>query len=124
MVTRNAPAIGIFNGDVGIALPGAHAADRLRVYFPHPEGVRAVSPGRLAQVETAFAATVHKSQGSEFDHTALVLAAHSGSALTRELLYTGITRARQAFTLISEQPGLLEQGLARVTRRESGLSGL
>ena len=124
MVTRNAPAIGIFNGDVGIALPGAHASDRLRVYFPHPEGVRAVSPGRLAQVETAFAATVHKSQGSEFEHIALVLAAHSGSVLTRELLYTGITRARQAFTLISEQAGLLEQGLTRMTRRESGLSGL
>ena len=124
MVTRNAPAIGIFNGDVGIALPGASAADRVRVYFPHPEGVRAVSPGRLAQVETAFAATVHKSQGSEFEHTALVLAAHSGSALTRELLYTGITRARQAFTLIAEQPGLLEQGLTRMTRRESGLTGL
>lgn len=124
MVTRNSAAIGVFNGDVGIALPGVETSDRMRVYFPHPEGVRAVSPGRLPQVETAFAATVHKSQGSEFEHTALVLAAHSGSVLTRELLYTGITRARQAFTLIAEQSGLLEQGLARVTRRASGLSGL
>lgn len=121
MVTRNDPALGVFNGDVGIALPTAGHAAALRVYFLDGERLRAVAASRLAHVETAFAMTVHKSQGSEFEHTALVLSAHGGSVLTRELIYTGITRARRAFSLFAERPGLLEQGVMQATRRESGL---
>lgn len=124
MVTRNEPSLGVYNGDVGIVLPAAGAPDRRRVVFAAAGGIRSISPSRLANVETAFATTVHKSQGSEFEHVALVLAARSGPVLTRELLYTGITRARQAFTLMSEEAGLMEAAVARVTRRQSGLRGL
>jgi exodeoxyribonuclease V alpha subunit len=121
MVTRNDAALGVFNGDIGITLPTAEHAS-LRVYFLDGERLRSVAVSRLAQVDTAFAMTVHKSQGSEFEHTALVLSAHSGSVLTRELIYTGITRARKAFSLFAERPALLEQGVMQATRRESGLA--
>ncbi len=121
MVTRNDPAVGVFNGDIGMVLPSPEGSRALRVYFLDGEHLRSVSVSRLANVETAFAMTVHKSQGSEFEHTILVLAASSGAVLTRELVYTGITRARRAFSLVAERPGLLAEGAARPTRRESGL---
>lgn len=118
-VTRNAPDLGVFNGDVGIALPGGRDA-ALRVYFADGAGIRSVGAGRLADVETAFAMTVHKAQGSEFDHVALVLP-DDGAAVTRELIYTGITRARSALTLVAGDAALAG-GIGRVTRRASGLA--
>ena len=121
MVTRNDAALGVFNGDIGIALPSATAGGGLRVYFADGPLVRSVGVARLAQVETAFAMTVHKSQGSEFEHTVLVLPPRAGAVLGRELIYTGITRARQAFTLAAAQPGLLAQAVAQRTQRSSGL---
>ncbi|MDH0199991.1 exodeoxyribonuclease V subunit alpha [Comamonas aquatica] len=121
MVTRNDAQLGVFNGDIGMALPGFAEPARLRVYFLQGEHLHHVSTARLAHVETAFAMTVHKSQGSEFEHTALVLAAQGGNVLSRELVYTGITRARQAFSLWSEAPGLLASAIASPTRRSSGL---
>jgi exodeoxyribonuclease V alpha subunit len=121
MVTRNDAALGVFNGDIGVALPGAAAGAGLRVYFMDGSELRAVGASRLAHVETAFAMTVHKSQGSEFEHTALVLSAHASSVLGRELVYTGITRARQAFTLMSQAPGLLATAIHSPTQRASGL---
>ncbi len=124
MVTRNAPSLGVFNGDIGIALPTSRDPAQLRVYFADGEAARAISPGRLAQVETAFATTVHKSQGSEFEHAMLVLGAHSGQVLTRELLYTGLTRARSALTILSEEAGLIAQAIARPTQRQGGLRTL
>jgi exodeoxyribonuclease V alpha subunit len=78
---------------------------------------------RLPQVETAFAMTVHKSQGSEFEHTALVLPAVGAGILSRELIYTGVTRARTQFTLVEAEAGLLEAAVARPERRASGLAG-
>ena len=119
MVTRNDAELGVFNGDVGVALPGASAA--LRVYFLDGDNLRSVGVSRLAYVETAFAMTVHKSQGSEFQHTVLVLPQGGAHALSRELVYTGITRARENFTLIEGQPGLLKQAIAQPTQRASGL---
>lgn len=121
MVTRNDAQLGVFNGDIGIALPGLADPARLRVYFLQGEALHHVGTARLPQVETAFAMTVHKSQGSEFEHTALVLSALAGNVLSRELVYTGITRARQAFTLWAEQPGLLASAIASPTQRASGL---
>jgi exodeoxyribonuclease V alpha subunit len=128
LVMRNDYALGLMNGDIGITLPLLQTGQRapvLRVAFLMTEGSRCikwVSPSRLQAVETVFALTVHKSQGSEFDHVALVLPEHAGPLLTRELLYTGITRARTFITLVS--PGgeaVLEQGIARQVRRASGL---
>lgn len=121
MVTRNDSALGVFNGDIGVALPSATDAHPLRVYFLQGDQLRSVGVTRLAHVETAFAMTVHKSQGSEFEHSVVVLAAAGGGVLGRELVYTGITRARQTFTLLSERHGLLEQAIASPTRRASGL---
>ena len=119
MVTRNDAALGVFNGDIGIALPSPEGA--LRVYFLDGEQLRSVGVARLAQVETAFAMTVHKSQGSEFAHAALVLPARSGGVLGRELVYTGITRAKTQCTVLTQHPAVLAQALARPTRRHSGL---
>ncbi|MEI7514664.1 MAG: exodeoxyribonuclease V subunit alpha [Betaproteobacteria bacterium] len=121
MVTRNDPELGVFNGDVGVALPGLGKGTALRVYFLDGDQLRSVSVSRLAHVETAFAMTVHKSQGSEFEHTVLVLPAGGSKVLGRELVYTGITRARQQFTLVEGQAGLLAQAIAHASQRVSGL---
>ncbi len=120
MVTRNDAGLGVFNGDIGIVLPAPGGG--LRAYFADGPHLRSVGVARLAHVETAFAMTVHKSQGSEFGHTALVLPPQAaGALLSRELVYTGITRARKAFTLVAAQPGVLEQALRQRTQRSSGL---
>jgi exodeoxyribonuclease V alpha subunit len=121
MVTRNDPALGVFNGDVGVTLPGPSGSTTLRVYFLDGDRLRSVGVSRLANVETAFAMTVHKSQGSEFLHTALVLPPGGAKVLTRELVYTGITRAREQFTLIEAQEGLLRLAIERKSQRASGM---
>lgn len=121
MVLRNDAQLGVFNGDVGLALPDPEGSTR--VWFLDGPAVRSVSVMRLPQVETAFAMTVHKSQGSEFEHTALVLPAVGAGILSRELIYTGVTRARTQFTLVEAEAGLLEAAVARPERRASGLAG-
>ena len=120
MVTRNDAQLGVFNGDVGVTLPNPEG--KLKVWFLDGEALRSVSVMRLAQVETAFVMTVHKSQGSEFEHTALVLPPGGAELLSRELVYTGITRAREQFTLIEAEAGLLEAAIARPSVRASGLA--
>jgi exodeoxyribonuclease V alpha subunit len=94
-----------------------------RVAFAASDGgIRWVLPSRLQAVETAFAMTVHKSQGSEFVHTALVLPDRMSRVLTRELVYTAITRAREWFTIAGPlKEGLLEQAVERPTLRAGGL---
>ncbi|MGS0893369.1 AAA family ATPase [Burkholderia stagnalis] len=120
MVTRNDYALGLFNGDIGVALPDAQGV--LRVWFRRADGtVRAVSPAALPPHETAFALTVHKSQGSEFDEAALVLPASFGRVLTRELVYTAVTRARTRVQVIGPRR-VLAQAVATRTQRDSGLS--
>jgi exodeoxyribonuclease V alpha subunit len=94
------------------------------VYFLEGESIRSVLATRLRNVETAFAMTVHKSQGSEFNHTVLALPREGGGALARELVYTGITRARNFFTLVSPSPQLLQEAIVQRTQRASGLRGL
>jgi exodeoxyribonuclease V alpha subunit len=124
IVTRNDPALGVFNGDVGIALRATPDEPALRACFVDGDGVRSVSVSRLADVETAFALTVHKSQGSEFEHTVLVLPPDAGRVATRELVYTGITRARSALTLVSPRRDALAHAIGQTTRRSSGLQDL
>ena len=120
MVTRNDAQLGVFNGDVGVVLPNLEG--KLKAWFLGGDALRSVSVMRLAQVETAFVMTVHKSQGSEFEHTALVLPPGGAEVLSRELVYTGITRARQQFTLIEAEAGLLEAAIDRPSVRASGLA--
>ncbi|MEJ5896361.1 exodeoxyribonuclease V subunit alpha [Aquabacterium sp. G14] len=121
MVTRNDPTLGVFNGDIGIALRPVTRGAPLRAYFMDGPEIRSVGVSRLAHVETAFAMTVHKSQGSEFRHTALVLPPYGLGMLQRELVYTGITRAREAFTLVAADPGALTSAIQHPTQRASGL---
>ncbi len=121
IITRNDADLSLANGDIGLTLRSPYPAQGLRVYFPDAtRTLRALAPSRLNHVETAFALTVHKSQGSEFEHTCLVLPAPH-PIVTRELIYTGITRARQRLTLLCADPTTLEIGLARPTQRTSGL---
>jgi exodeoxyribonuclease V alpha subunit len=120
MVTRNDVQLGVFNGDVGVVLPNVQG--KLKAWFLDGDALRSVSVMRLAQVETAFVMTVHKSQGSEFEHTALVLPPGGAEVLSRELVYTGMTRARQQFTLIEAEAGLLEAAIERPSVRASGLA--
>ncbi|MCW2486883.1 exodeoxyribonuclease V subunit alpha [Candidatus Symbiopectobacterium sp. NZEC127] len=119
MIARNDALLGVFNGDIGIAMP--NEAGELRVYFQLPDGqMKPVSPSRLPPHETAYAMTVHKSQGSEFDHTALVLPNGFLPVLTRELVYTAVTRARTQLSLYAEI-NILCRAVRTPTRRFSGL---
>ena len=124
MVTRNDYALGLMNGDVGIALPLPVPEDPqrwlVRVAFEASDGgIRWILPSRLPAVETVFAMTVHKSQGSEFVHAALLLPQEASRVLTRELVYTGITRAKGRFTLaVPAGAGpVLQLALERRTRQ-------
>ena len=132
LVTRNDPALRLMNGDIGIALevPGRRVDGQpkplLRVAFPAGDGsggIRWILPSRLQAVETVFAMTVHKSQGSEFTHTALILPDTPNPVLTRELVYTGITRSREVFTLLFSREDVVREALERRVERVSGLAG-
>jgi len=120
MMTRNDYQLGLMNGDVGLTLPHP---DGLRVAFQLPDGrIKWVLPSRLDGADTVYAMTVHKAQGSEFGHTLLVLPDHPHPLLTRELIYTAVTRAKQAFTLIEHgPPAVLADAVRRRTWRASGL---
>jgi exodeoxyribonuclease V alpha subunit len=122
MITQNDYNLGLFNGDSGVVLPDAEADGDLRAFFfASSEGkVRRFLPSRLPAHETAFAITVHKSQGSEFSEVLLVLPAEDSPVLTRELLYTGLTRAREKVELWSSEAILL----AAINRQVSRTSGL
>jgi exodeoxyribonuclease V alpha subunit len=124
MVTRNDYATGVFNGDIGLTLADPARPGSLRVYFLEGDKVRSVLATRLRHVETAYAMTVHKSQGSEFAHTVLALPKEGGTLLARELVYTGITRASEAFTLVTPGAAVLGEAILRRTHRASGLRGM
>ena len=124
MVTRNDYGTGVFNGDIGLTLADPTRPGSLRVYFLEGEEVRSVLATRLRQVDTAYAMTVHKSQGSEFRHTVLVLPNERGTMIARELIYTGITRASAEFTLVTPGSAILADAIARRTQRASGLRAM
>jgi exodeoxyribonuclease V alpha subunit len=121
MITANDHALRLFNGDIGLCWPDTDG--RARVHFPDPTGhsLRAFLPARLPAREPAYALTVHKSQGSEFDTVALVLPDTLSPVLTRELLYTALTRARQGFWLWGSA-ALITATVERPLRRHSGLA--
>lgn len=120
LVTANDASTGLFNGDVGITwVDGGRA---VVCFSDGSGGVRTVSPARLPAHETAWAMTVHKSQGSEFDHVLLVLPDEDHRVLTRELLYTGVTRARRTVDVVGSE-AVVRAAVARTTTRASGLVG-
>ncbi|MEG0801939.1 MAG: exodeoxyribonuclease V subunit alpha [Citrobacter sp.] len=121
MIARNDSSLGLFNGDIGIALDRGQG---LRVWFALPDGsIKSVQPSRLPEHETTWAMTVHKSQGSEFDHAALILPNQHSPVVTRELVYTAITRARRRLSLYADER-ILNAAVAIRTERRSGLSAL
>jgi len=124
MVTQNDYSVDLMNGDIGISLryPVDGELKQRVVFSDGKGGVRWVLPSRLQSVETVFAMTVHKSQGSEFHHTAMLLPSQSSPILTKELIYTGITRSKKHFTLISGGENVLEEAMNRKVERTSGLS--
>lgn len=97
LITRNAPSTGLYNGDTGVIWPDA--AGQPLAWFTGSDGLQAVAPGRLPAHQTSYAMTVHKSQGSEFERVLLLLPEAPHSVLSRELVYTGITRARRGVEL-------------------------
>ena len=101
MITKNDYNLGLMNGDIGIALK---KEGNLQVAFFGSDNsdkkIRWFSTSRISDVQTAFALTVHKSQGSEFEHTLFVLPNDDVKVLTKELYYTAITRAKSKFTLL------------------------
>ena len=132
LVTRNDYRLGLMNGDIGIALsyPVRNKASgklewSIRVAFPKGDGtagIHWVLPSRLVSTETVFALTVHKSQGSEFDHCALLLPPERNPVLTRELVYTGVTRGKSWFSMICIGNNLIvEEASSRTVQRSGGL---
>ncbi len=125
MVTQNDYATGLFNGDVGIVLPAADDPQRLAVYFEQPsdadgEHYRRVPCHLLPTHETAFAITVHKSQGSEFGRVLVLLPPSDSPVVTRELIYTAVTRTRSGVTIWGGRESLTA-AIQRTVRRFSGL---
>jgi exodeoxyribonuclease V alpha subunit len=120
MVTGNNYELGLFNGDTGVLMDDP-ASGRPAAWFYDPDtGLRPLSPLRLPSHESAFALTVHKSQGSEFDRVFLILPERVSEALSRELLYTALTRARSHVEIW----GTEEVFLCTVERRTERNSGL
>lgn len=124
MVTSNDYSLNLNNGDIGVALK--HPSDGLlKVAFPGKEkdSIRWVLPSRLMDVETVYAMTVHKSQGSEFKHTVLVLPERGSPVVTKELIYTGITRAKEKLTMVVPNKKVWEQAVQTKIERLGGLFG-
>ncbi len=121
LITRNDYGERLFNGDVGIILPDPEAGGELRAFFREPQGrMRRIIPLRLPEHETVYAMTVHKSQGSEFDRLLLILPDQDVPLLTRELIYTGLTRARHSVEVWGAEE-ILRTAISRRIVRTSGL---
>ncbi len=118
LVTENSYRHGLFNGDVGICL--ADDTGTPLAWFPGADGVRAFHPAALPAHESAFAMTVHKAQGSEFDEVWLQLPRGDSRVLNRELVYTGLTRARSVLHVA----GSADVVIAALSRHASRVSGL
>jgi exodeoxyribonuclease V alpha subunit len=119
IVTQNDYSLGLFNGDTGVVI--ARPGGGLTVAFRRGGEIVTVSPSRLAAVETAFAMTAHRAQGSEFDEVVVLLPPASSRILTRELLYTAVTRARRSVVLVGTEASV-RAAVGRPIGRASGLT--
>jgi exodeoxyribonuclease V alpha subunit len=119
IVTQNDYSLGLFNGDTGVVI--ARPDGGLTVAFRRGGEIVTVSPSRLAAVETAFAMTAHRAQGSEFDEVVVLLPPASSRILTRELLYTAVTRAKQSVVLVGTEESV-RAAVRRPIARASGLT--
>ncbi len=119
MMTYNDYQLGISNGDIGICFKHRTQSQQFEVFFPSLN--KWIAAHRLPRsMQTAFALTIHKSQGSEFTHTAIVLDAHAEKLLSQELIYTAVTRAKKVVSILSDRKALQQSLITRTVRR-SGL---
>jgi exodeoxyribonuclease V alpha subunit len=118
LVTQNDYELGLYNGDTGVIVHGTR--DHPAAVFERGGELLRVSPLRLGAVETVYAMTIHKSQGSQFDTAAVLLPSLSSRILTRELLYTAVTRARRELILVGTE-AVVRSAVERPVARASGL---
>jgi exodeoxyribonuclease V alpha subunit len=118
LVTENDYELQLYNGDTGVVV--ARGADRVTAAFERRNEIVELSTARLGAVDTVYAMTVHKSQGSQFQTAAVLLPEPSSQILTRELLYTAVTRARQRLILVGTEAAV-RAAVQRPVGRASGL---
>lgn len=118
IITRNDYDLGVYNGDFGVCMK-SNEDDRFLIHVQSGAGVKTIRPERLQDYKPAFFLTVHKSQGSEFDTVNLLMPKDDVPILTKELLYTAITRAKQEFVLYGDKL-MFAKGSVRSTERFSG----
>ena len=122
MVMQNNPALHLYNGDIGICLSDKDQNGNFMVFFQRPDGtIKKYLPARMPTCETAFAMTIHKSQGSEFDEALIVLPETINPVLSKELLYTAITRAKKKIKLVAEE-SVFAATINRKMERVTGLA--
>ncbi|MEE9424877.1 MAG: exodeoxyribonuclease V subunit alpha [Methylococcales bacterium] len=120
IISCNNYQLNLFNGDIGLLAESE--SGELKAYFSKPDtGIRTISPARLPAYQTAWALTVHQSQGSEFEHVLLVLPEEISPVLSRELVYTAITRARKSISIIGTRC-ILENAISTRIQRQSGIA--
>ncbi len=123
LIRRNDYTLDLYNGDIGICLRDPEDGS-MKIWFEEGDGaVKSYLPSRLPEFQTAYAMTIHKSQGSEFDDVVIVLPDEENQILSRELLYTAITRARKKIWLHSRKE-MFMTAVSRKTRRSSGLAAM
>ena len=121
MVTQNNPSSHLFNGDIGLCMPDQDQNGKLMVFFQRADGsVKKYLPSRLPNCETVFAMTIHKSQGSEFDEVFIALPEAINPVLTKELLYTAITRAKKTIRLVASE-AVFKAAVGQKVERMTGL---
>ena len=121
MIVRNDYNLRLFNGDIGITLADPEAPERVKVFFLGSDGaLRSFAPARLPEHQTVYAMTVHKSQGSEFDRVLVVTPSEPSPVLSRELVYTALTRAKRKASFYGV-PEVFAAAVERRLRRSSGL---
>ena len=121
MITQNNTALQLYNGDIGICLPDKEQEDQLRVFFQQADGsIKKYLPARIPHCETIFAMTIHKSQGSEFEEVLIILPEIINPALTKELLYTAITRAKKTIKLVTNA-AIFSSTVQQKVQRTTGL---
>ena len=124
MVVENSYATGLFNGDIGLIWPDA--SGKLMAWFENDviagtQKYKCYSLARLPKVETVYAMTIHKTQGSEFSNVAIILPSQNSNILSPELIYTGITRAKKHLYLLGNL-NIWQSALLNKTSRHSGLA--
>jgi len=122
LVTNNDRLLGLNNGDMGVTVfaEGSDGVGRLRVVLPGPEGVQSFPTTRMPAVQTVYAMTIHKSQGSQADTVSVILPPEDSPLLTRELFYTAVTRAQQTVRVVGSE-GAIRAAVAREVQRATGL---